>query len=173
MDADHLKEDILTFLAAQEVPEQDIFFSSDYFNMEGFRNNAGGYALPAALVILLACGIVIYNIFYISVNGKVKEYGRLKVIGATPRQLRRIVRYESIYLFLLGIPAGLVIGSVIAFACLPAYWSWADNSKAAVVILAMTGLMIFLSTDTPVRMAAKVSPIEAVRTSNYAREGST
>lgn len=171
MDSDHLKEDILTFLAAQEVPEQDIFFSSDYFNMEGFRNNAGGYALPAALVILLACGMVIYNIFYISVKGKVKEYGRLKVIGATPRQIRRIVRYESIYLFLLGIPAGLVIGSVIAFACLPAYWSWTDNSKVAVVILAMTGLMIFLSTDTPVRMAAKVSPIEAVRTSNYAREG--
>ena len=81
MDADHLKEAILTCLAAQEVPEQEIFFSSNYFNMEGFRNNAGGDALPAAFVILLACGIVIYNIFYISVKSMVKEYGRLKVIG--------------------------------------------------------------------------------------------
>ena len=38
-----------------------------------------------AVLIAIICAIVIYNIFYISVMGKMREYGRLKVLGTTPK----------------------------------------------------------------------------------------
>ena len=52
----------------------------------------------AALLIAVVCAIVIYNIFYISVMGKMREYGRLKVLGTTPKQLKRVVKRERRFL---------------------------------------------------------------------------
>lgn len=45
-----------------------------------------------------------------------REYGRLKVIGTTPKQIRRIVRREGLLLSLCGIPLGLLVGGAIGFA---------------------------------------------------------
>ena len=48
-----------------------------------------------------------------------REYGRLKVIGTTPKQIRRIVRREGLLLSLCGIPLGLLVGGAIGFAIFP------------------------------------------------------
>ena len=162
-----LKEEIRAFLVENGVDESSIFFSSNYFDMQGFQSGSTRYYYPVALLILVACALVIYSIFYISVKGKLREYGRLKVIGATPRQLRRVVRREGLYLSLRGIPLGLAVGGVIGFAANPAYWSWSANLGYALGTAVVTELAVLLSTNTPVRLAAKVSPIEAVRASAY------
>ena len=165
--SDELKTAIRTFLLDQGVAENQIFFSSNYFDMQGFRSGSEQYLLPIAFLILLACSLVIYSIFYISVAGKLREYGRLKVLGATARQLRQMVRRESLYLSLRALPLGLAVGGCTAFLVRPAYWNWAANGKLALLIVLLTELAVLLSTSTPIRMAAKVSPIEAVRTTAY------
>ncbi len=164
---DALKEEIRTFLMENGVDQNSIFFSSNYFDMQGFQSGSDKYYYPVALLILVACALVIYSIFYISVRGKLREYGRLKVIGATPRQLRQVVRREGLYLSLRGIPLGLAVGGIIAFSANPAYWSWRGNLGYLLAVAVVIELAVLLSTNAPVRMAARVSPIEAVRASAY------
>lgn len=95
--------------------------------MQGFKSGVMKYYIPVAILLLVACAVVIYSIFFISVKGKMREYGRLKVIGTTPKQIRRIVRREGLLLSLCGIPLGLLVGGAIGFAIFPAHWSWMGN----------------------------------------------
>ena len=48
-----------------------------------------------AALVLAGGYVVIQSIFRISVNDKIQSYGQLRTIGATPRQIRRIVKKES------------------------------------------------------------------------------
>lgn len=69
--------------------------------------------LPYAAVIfiiMLSGYLLIYNIFYISVVQDVKFYGLLKMIGTTPRQLRRIIAIQARLLYLIALPFGLGSG---------------------------------------------------------------
>ena len=65
-------------------------------------------------LVLLAAGLVIYNILKISVSKRVKSYGILRAIGGEKGQLYQIVVIEVILLCLLGIPIGIALGSVSA-----------------------------------------------------------
>ena len=66
-----------------------------------------------ALLIIFTGYLIIYNVFQISVAGDIRFYGLLKTIGTTPRQLRRIIRFQALSLSAAGIPIGLVIGWLI------------------------------------------------------------
>ena len=169
-DLDALKTDIAAFLKKNSIPENRVFYSSNYFDMRGFRNNSIYLYLPIALVFLAACGLVIYSIFFISIRGKLREYGRLKVIGATPGQIRRVIRRESFRLSVWSIPLGLLMGAAVGFISNMSYWSWLGNLPAAIGVSIFTILIVMISTRAPIRLAAKVSPIEAVRSSTYQAE---
>ena len=43
-------------------------------------------------IVLIGGYIVIQSIFRISINDKIKSYGQLRTIGATPKQIKRIVK---------------------------------------------------------------------------------
>ena len=123
------------------------------------------------LLILLTGYLVIYNVFQISVAGDIRFYGLLKTIGTTPRQLRRIIRQQALTLSLAGIPLGLIVGWFIGGQITPAIVSQLDGivpmtSVSPVIFLgaALFSLVtVLLSCRKPGRVAAKVSPIEAVR----------
>ena len=72
------------------------------------------YGFVAILVILIAMGSIalIYNSFSISVAERTKQYGILKSIGATGRQIRRTVFFEALVLSVIAIPIGLLVGCV-------------------------------------------------------------
>lgn len=169
-DLDALKADIAAFLTENGISENRVFYSSNYFDMRGFQSNSVYIYFPIALIFLAACGLVIYSIFFISVRGKLREYGRLKVIGATPRQIRRVISRESIRLSVWSIPLGLLIGAAVGFAANISYWSWLGNLPAAISVSIFTVLIVMISTRAPIRLAAKVSPIEAVRSGAYQTE---
>ncbi len=165
-----LKEEIAAFLTRNGISDDRVFYSSNYFDLEGFRATKLGAFYPIGLLILAGCSLVVYSIFYISVKGKMREYGRLKVIGATPRQLRRIVRREGMMLSFVGIPSGLLLGGVGGALGNSAYWSFGGNLPCALLVACAVEVMILLSIHTPVRMAAAVSPIEAVRATAYTQD---
>lgn len=169
-DLERLKQLIADFFMKNGIDQNEIFYSSNYFDMAAFTSGATSYVVPVSLLILVACSLVIYSIFYISVAGKMREYGRLKVLGTTPRQLRHIVRREGFYLSLRGIPLGLIAGSLIGWLSNPAYWDWSENAKLILIIIAGMEAAILLSTRKPISLAAKVSPIEALRTTAYSAE---
>ncbi len=169
-DTEQLRADINAFFQEMGIPEDRTFFSSNYFEMAELYLGSDMEAYLLSVVIALVCAVVIYNIFYISVMGKLREYGRLKVLGATPAQLRHIVKREQRLLTAVSIPPGLVAAAVITTILMPGYWAWADNLKFAAVVAMLTYAMVLIAARKPLQLAGKVSAIEAIRTTAYSQQ---
>ena len=125
------------------------------------------------LLIIFTGYLIIYNIFQISVTGDIRFYGLLKTIGTTPRQLRRIITQEALFLCILGIPIGLLpgygIGAVltpIALETTSIIGTKATISSSPLIFIGsalFAIITVFLSCRKPGKMAAKVSPVEAAK----------
>lgn len=85
-------------------------------SQENSENNGSGFSFMAVagimvgILILLAAGLVIYNILKISVSKRIKEYGVLRAIGSEKGQLYSIVSLQILILCLIGIPVGMIAG---------------------------------------------------------------
>lgn len=167
MEPARLRADIERFFSEMGIPEDRTFYSSNYFGMVDLYLGNGMEVYAAALLIAVVCAIVIYNIFYISVMGKMREYGRLKVLGTTQKQLKRVVRRERRFLTAVAIPLGLICAAGIALIAVPGYWSWGDNIRSAAMVSLLTYGAVQIATRKPMVMAGKVSAIEAIRTTAY------
>ena len=135
-------------------------------------------------LILLAAGLVVYNILKIAVSGRIGQYGTLRAIGAEKGQLYRVVAAEILLLCMAGIPAGLLLGCLSAKGILTAALNqlspemflagsreqlqalidanstgkWGYLLVSAFVTLAFT----FLAAAPAARFAARVSPVTAM-----------
>lgn len=129
--------------------------------------------LPMAIcmVLVFVSGyLIIYNIFQISVAADIRFYGRLKTLGATKRQLKKIIYSQARRLCLVGIPFGLVIGYFLGAVLVP--FMITSTGSAATVALdpwIFVGAALFaavtvrISCLKPARTCGKVSPMEALR----------
>lgn len=125
------------------------------------------------LLIIFTGYLIIYNIFQISVTGDIRFYGLLKTIGTTPRQLKHIITQEALFLCIIGIPVGLLLGYGIGAVLTPIALETTSiiGTKAAIsssplifigsAVFAI--ITVFLSCRKPGKMAAKVSPVEAAK----------
>lgn len=113
-----------------------------------------------AFIILFACFLVIYNIFYISIINKVKEYGQLRTIGTTGAQIKKIIRKEGILLSLVYIPIGALLSLLITFF-VPVQMHLAENLIITLVASLVVFLTVMFSVRKPGKLASQVSPIEA------------
>ncbi len=68
------------------------------------------YALLGVIVLISIIGIV--NVLLLSVFERTREIGLLRAVGTTRRQVRRIVRYESVITAVIGATLGVVVGTV-------------------------------------------------------------
>ena len=137
-------------------------------------------AIAAVLVLVMFTGyLIIYNIFQISVTGDIRFYGLLKTIGVTPRQLRRIIRGQALFLCVVGIPIGLLFGYgvgafltpvVIAQTSLGVGVSTVSTSPLIFFVSALFALItVLLSCSRPGKIASKVSPVEATKYTEIVR----
>jgi putative ABC transport system permease protein len=115
-----------------------------------------------ALVIFLACTLAVYNIFYISIARRISEYGQLRTIGATAKQIKKIVRREGGILSVRFIPVGVVLGGLLSFIISPK-WYWGESILCLVLSAGITFCTVWFSTAKPAKFAATVSPMEALR----------
>ncbi len=169
-DTEQLRRDIDEFFVEMGIPEDKTFYSSNYFDFANLYLGDGLEIYILAILIALACAVVIYNIFYISVMGKMREYGRLKILGATPKQLKSVVKRERYFLTMIAIPLGLFIAALISIMVAPNYWSWSNNIKYMVMIAFLTYMVILLATKKPLELVGKVSTIEAIRITAYSSQ---
>ena len=129
---------------------------------KGVKENAVLFA-TITLLLILASGIVIYNIFMISVRSRVREYGQLRTMGATQRQIKNVVSSEGKLLMRRGVPLGLLLSCIIAYFVMPDGFRWYTAlAVCAITCLFMLAVVKF-SMRTPVREATRTSPIEATR----------
>ena len=131
-------------------------------------------AIIAFLVLVIFTGyLIIYNIFQISVSGDIRFYGLLKTIGVTPRQLRRIIRGQALFLCIVGIPIGLLLGYGVGAILTPVVMartnfgvevSTVSTSPWIFFAAALFALItVLLSCSRPGKIASKVSPVEATK----------
>ena len=66
------------------------------------------------LLVLFAAGLVIYNILKISITKRIREYGTLRAIGGERGQIYRLVSLQLLILCGIGIPIGLILGTLSA-----------------------------------------------------------
>ena len=138
------------------------------------------YSLAAIIIALIVFGSVslIYNAFSISVSERTRQFGLLSSVGATKKQLRRMVLFEALAVSIVGIPLGILVGiggigitllligdkfSSIVRADIPMRIcvSW-----QAVVIAAVIALVtVLISAWIPSKRATRVSAVEAIRQS--------
>lgn len=166
------------------ISEDDMNINKEYL--------AANYVDPATipvivgimLIVVLAGIITIYSVYYVSMNQRVREFGKLKAIGATKRQLRQIVLREGMGVALFAIPIGLLIGTVAVKVVLLQFVEHAKDSNVLIteaykvvakgevqlyywwiylLAIAVTLCTVYLSLMKPMRMAAKVSEIETMR----------
>ena len=170
MEPEQLHMDIEAFFREMGIPEDRTFYSSSYFGMLDLYLGNGMEIYALSILIAVICAIVIYNIFYISVIGKMREYGRLKVLGTTPKQLKRVVKRERCLMTAVAIPLGLLLAAGIALIAVPGYWSWRDNIGSGLMVSLLTYGMVLVATRKPLSMVGKVSAIEAIRTTAYSEQ---
>lgn len=126
--------------------------------------------LGLAGLIILTGYLVIHNIFCISTASEIPRYGLLKTVGTTKRQIRKIVYMEAFMLAGIGIPIGLTLGYGIGIILTPLVTKQLEDitvlvSASPVIFLltvAFSLITVLLSCMKPARLAAKVSPIEAL-----------
>lgn len=118
------------------------------------------------LVIILSSILVIYNIFYLSIITKVQEFGKLRAIGATKKQIKKIILKEGMYLSVIAIPLGLVAGYIIS-EVIAKYLLLSDVSVSKWLTALAIGLIsiitVYVSLIKPMKVASKVSIVEAVK----------
>lgn len=140
----------------------------------------GIYAVGAVLaaLVLFAAIVMIYNAFNMSVTQRIRQFGLLRAVGATPAQIRRMVRGEALQVSFLGVLPGVVLGAAVTIALnlflrqmfpvefggddAPLFFiSWPSLAIGAAVGVAGT----WVSALRPARRAGKVSPVEAIAAS--------
>ena len=129
-------------------------------------------------VLFMFCGyLLIYNVFEIAVTNDIRQYGLLRTVGTTSRQIRRLVNRQALYLFLIGTPFGLLFGTLLGRSILPAALQIfaVDYSGGNIEVgtlpylgiivgaILFSGLTVYISTRKAVKKASRVSPIEAIR----------
>ena len=144
-------------------------------------------AMAAICVLMLitffiAGYLIIYNIFDINIVSDMQEYGLLKTIGTTGKQLKKVVMRRATIISLVGIPIGLIMGVGVGAVILP-FISEQMNTVSVgkgnvhINIWIILGAALFsyitvlLSAMRPCRKASKVSPIETLKYSENSENG--
>ncbi len=123
----------------------------------------------AGIVLVGGC-VVIQSIFRISIIDKIKSYGQLRTIGATKKQIMRIVKKEGHSLGWKGMSIGILLGLGVTLLLFPRGFSLLGYLLVIGCTVLICWTMICLSIRKPVKLAADISPVEAVRFTSHQKK---
>lgn len=158
-DIKNLVSQITEDVGIEQVPS----YNDAYLNLSKPSSLMIAAAIAGLIVIVLAGILVIYNIFYISIINSIKEYGQLRTIGMTAKQIQRLVVREGTLLMLPSIPIGLIIGTVLSYVLIPQGFELKNVLWIWPVVVILTYITVRLSIKKPAKIAATISAIEASR----------
>lgn len=160
------------------IEKEKLLINDYYMNWSvnpGLDMIIGGIMISGC--ILLFSIIVIYNIFQVGVVQKIQEYGKIKALGATKRQIRSVVLMEGMLLAVIGSPLGIVLGSIMGKILFTKLMSETihirediELVKATIISLPLLGgvlvvslFSIYFSLRKPMKMVGRLSPVNAIR----------
>ncbi len=179
----HIREELLEILERHGFQTEDSF-AENYIKIGVNWGYVGAQlssnvdlltvvAMTVLILIIVFTGyLIIYNVFQISVTNDIRFYGLLKTIGTTGHQIRKILYGQAMLLSVVGIPIGLLSGYLIGISLIPFVMQKINSgiqAEASVSPIIFIGASLFslftvwISCMRPGKLAARVSPIEAVR----------
>jgi putative ABC transport system permease protein len=125
------------------------------------------YALLALAVVIALLGIA--NTLALSIHERTRELGLLRAVGMGRRQVRTVVRWESVMIALFGTVLGLAVGSFFGWATVRAlhdkgieHFTYPVANLAAVVVIAcLAGAVAAIG---PARRASRLNVLDALVT---------
>ncbi len=157
-----------------------LMYSFNSFD-SAFAGLAVGFLFILIGIIVFGSVSLIYNTFSISVSERTKQFGIIKSVGATKKQIKKSVLYEAAVLCVIGIPLGLIsgcLGIAVTFYFLSDTIStflaeltdlkmeFVFSPLALISASVISFATVIISAYIPARKAIKINPIESVRQSN-------
>jgi putative ABC transport system permease protein len=122
------------------------------------------YVLLALAIVISLLGIV--TTLALSIHERTRELGMLRAVGMSRRQVRRLVRYESVITALIGAILGTILG--VVFAALVSRpladegFELAYPIRTLIILLVLAALAGVLAAILPARRAARLDVLRAV-----------
>ena len=192
VDANILKKSITLDPDYVEISEKELEKSKYNFDTNKYlimlETNAYSDSSMKALLVISAIVVVIIivtsvycikNSFNISITEKTKEYGILKSVGATSKQIKKSVYYEAFLLGCVGIPLGILSGVLASFILIHVVNYFIKDlfvgngslvfkiSYISILISVLLSIVtIFMSSRKGAKIASKTSPMVLIRGNN-------
>lgn len=170
-----------------------IDYNSNRLMLSGYTKDNGLYTIAIGLtgilfaLIMVGSVMLIYNSFSISISERIRQFGLLKSIGATKKQIRKTVLFEALYLCVIAVPVGLVVGCVgigiTLYLLRGAFDKLFDYGKAGIymnlhieppilIFIAVLGVItVIISAMIPAAKAIRIEAIDAVKQSDNVKIG--
>lgn len=128
--------------------------------------------------------LLIHNIFEISVLQDIQGYGLLKTVVTTQSQIKSYVSIQALWLIMMALPIGLLLGYILGNAILPVALDFMASEYHGLTVefslnplifigaLIFTVLTVVISIRRPISIVAKISPLEAMRYSDQLKKKS-
>ena len=174
-------KEVYSFIEDNQLPgrtNSSVLRYSGVSRYEGFNSMIISLAVIVIALIMFGSIALIYNAFSISVAERTKQFGLLSSVGATKKQLRRMVITEALMVSVVGIPLGILagvggIGVTLIFVGnkfqalveYPIPLKLSVSTVSLVIAVAIALLTVLISAIVPSKRATKVSAIEAIRQS--------
>jgi len=169
------------FVASGDAMMIDVA-GENYYDRPWFLTTIIGIGAFLSVIIAAVSIVVISNAFRISAGQRVAEFGILKSVGATKRQITATIMYEGLWLCVAGVPIGVILGMVVHLSGVGiANYYLASINKinngsdiqlnlkfvfkwwATLAAVIFSFLTVLLSAYLPARKAAKVPAIDAIK----------
>lgn len=151
--------------------EYNLSFLFFFQDNEGMATKRILSFIGLSILVLFSGATIIQSIFRISINEKIRDLGQLRTLGMTKSQIRRMIKYESVYLSWIGIPPGIILGVITAIII--------ENNKftngfsmyrmlmGVFVVVMICLFMVKFSVWKPSKIATNVPPIQALHYTAY------
>ena len=134
--------------------------------------------VAAVIIFFMITGyLIIFNIFQISVISDTKFYGKLAALGADHKSIKQLIWWQALILSLIGLPIGFLLGYVISRILLPIIIKntyITENASlnfkiflAFIIAAVLSEITVWLSIRKPAAIAARITPLSAMRYNNY------
>lgn len=181
---DALEAQIKTLATTLSIQENNVVLNGEYL-LANYVDPAvyAGIAL-ILLVIIIAGVLTIYCIYYVSMMNRIQEYGKLKAIGATKKQIRKLVLREGLAVAVIAVPIGVMLGSITGYIMvrvISVSKNVPDTLRSTMarlleehrvpiiqpfiiaLAIVVSFITVYFSLLKPMKMASKITTIEALR----------
>jgi putative ABC transport system permease protein len=178
-DIDAVEADVIAAVDASGIETSDIEIVDRAFLIEEFQDQVGEFIsffgtglLIFAFITAFVAAFIINNVFQITIGQRLRELALLRAIGASGKQVRKMISVEALGIGVLGTVLGTIAGIGVAQLIVAAFNAIGAGFPSpgvvmrprTILICALVGIGVtMLSVIVPSRRAAKIPPVAALQ----------